>query len=117
MGGPLQRLAAPISRSAGNPSTQKENRHGHEEIRQILQGQRPQLLKPVPGVNGLEVQIADMMGEIAKDLHLRKPDEDDPQYGAYFAAALELECGKPPNLPYVHNVLAAALCRPFATRH
>jgi hypothetical protein len=65
-----------------------------------------------------EVQIADMLAEIELDLHARKvTDDSDTQYGCYFAAKVELECGQPPNMAYVHNLLAHALNRPLATRH
>lgn len=65
-----------------------------------------------------EPTIADMLAEIELDLHARKVTDDaDPMYGAYFAARIELEMGKPPMLGYVYNVLASALNRPLATRH
>lgn len=70
----------------------------------------------------LEPTINDMLVEIELDLHARQvTDDTDPAYGAYFAAKLELSAsyfqGRQPNLAYVHNVLAASLNRPYATRH
>lgn len=70
----------------------------------------------------LEPSINDMLAEIELDLHARQvTDDEDPAYGAYFAAKLELHGagfqGRQPNLAYVHNVLATALSRPLATRH
>jgi hypothetical protein len=72
--------------------------------------------------SNLEPTIRDMIAEIELDLAARNVTDDaDPAYGAYFVAKLELECshfqGRQPNLAYVHNVLAAALNRPLATRH
>lgn len=65
-----------------------------------------------------EPTVADMLAEIELDLIVRKvTDESDPAFGAYFAARCELEMGKPPNTEYVHNLLCAALDRPYATRH
>lgn len=65
----------------------------------------------------LEPTIRDMIAEIELDLTSRKVDPDDHAYGAYYAARLEMELGDPPNIRYVHNMLATALNRPLATRH
>lgn len=61
--------------------------------------------------------IEDMLAEVELDLNARKPDDDDPAYGAYFAARCELEMANNPDLAYVYNVLAAALNKPLMTRH
>lgn len=69
-------------------------------------------------MSDLQPTIRDMIAEIELDLHARNvTDEEDHMYGAYFAARVEMELGRPPNLRYVHNCLAAALDRPYATRH
>lgn len=61
--------------------------------------------------------IADMLFEIESDLRARRPiTDEDPRYGAYLCARLELESLKP-DFGYAYNVLASALCRPLATRH
>lgn len=75
-------------------------------------------LNGLAAVKTPDLQIEQWLFELENDIIARKVrDETDPGYATYFAAKLEYELGKPPNLGYVRALLQRALSKPLITRH